>query len=146
MMQERLNDETIEHIQEPKNYGKLADANGVGVALDEKTKEYVIFYTLLDSGVVKAAKYATNGCQDTVVIGSMFTDMITDNDLNYANGAIKRMNEKLGEMSQQQQVCAELVFCAFEASLKNFENVQNGADEELHLFKMKESCEGLNNE
>ena len=146
MMQERLNDETIEHIQEPKNYGKLENANGVGVAMDEKTKEYVIFYTLLDGDTVKAASYATNGCQDTVVIGSMFTDMITDNDLDYANGAIKRMNEKLGEMSEQQQGCADLVFSAFEASLKNYQNVQNGADEELHLFKMKESCEGLNNE
>ena len=146
MMQERLNDETIEHIQEPKNYGKLENANGVGVAMDEKTKEYVIFYTLLDGEIVKAAKYATNGCQDTVVIGSMFTDMITDNNLEYANGAIKRMNEKLGEMSEQQQICADLVFSAFEASLKNYENVQNGADEELHLFKMKESCEAANME
>ena len=144
MMQEKLNDETIEHIQEPMNYGKLDDANGVGVALDEKTKEYVIFYSLLDGDTVKAAKYATNGCQDTVVIGSIFTDMITDNDLNYANGAIKRMNEKLGEMSEQQQICADLVFSAFEASLKNFENVQNGANEELHLFKMKESCDAIN--
>lgn len=143
-MQERLNDETIEHIQEPKNYGKLDDANGVGVALDEKTKEYVIFYTKLDGDTVKAAKYATNGCQDTVVIGSMFTDMITDNNLEYANGAIKRMNDKLGKMSQQQQICADLVFSAFEASLKNFDNIQHGIKEELHLFKMKESCDAIN--
>lgn len=143
---EGMNPETLSHLMEPRNYGKLENANGVGVALDEKTKEYVIFYTLLDGETVKETKYATNGCQDTVVIGSMFTDMITNNDLDYANGAIQRMNEKLGEMSKQQQVCADLVFSAFEASLKNFENVQNGHDEELHLFKMKETCDGVNNE
>ena len=143
---EGMNAETLAHLMEPQNYGKLDEANGVGVALDEKTKEYVIFYTLLDGEVVKNAKYATNGCQDTVVIGSMFTDMIKDNDLVYAKDAIRRMNEKLGTMSEQQQVCADLVFSSFLASLQNYENIQNGETEELHLFKMKETCGGENNE
>ena len=138
---EGMNAETLSHLMEPQNYGKLDDANGVGVALDEKTKEYVIFYTLLDGDTVKNATYATNGCQDTVVIGSMFTDMIMNNNLEYAQGAIKKMNDKLGNMSAQQQVCADIVFSAFSASLKNHENLQNGLEEELHLFKMKESCE-----
>jgi len=143
---EGMNAETLSHLMEPRNYGKLDEANCVGVALDEKTKEYVIFYTLLDGGIIKDAKYATNGCQDTVVIGSMFSDMIKNNDLDYAHGAIKRMNEKLGSMSAQQQVCADIVFSSFLASLKNFENLQNGQEEELHLLKMKDSCEGQNNE
>jgi len=140
-MPEGMDPQTLEHLMNPKNYGKLENASGVGVALDEKTKEYVIFYTLLDNEVIKDVKFATNGCQDTVVIGSMFTQMIIDNDIAYANGAIKKMNEKLGVMTPQQQVCADIVFSAFLASLQNFENLQNGADEELHLFKMKESCE-----
>lgn len=139
-----MNAETLSHLMEPRNYGKLDDPSCVGVALDEKTKEYVIFYTLLDGENIKDAKYATNGCQDTVVIGSMFTDMIINNDLEYANGAIKRMNEKLGEMSAQQQVCADIVFSSFLASLKNFDNLQNGIEEELHVFKMKDSCDAIN--
>lgn len=143
-MPEGMNSETLEHLMNPKNYGKLDGANGVGVALDEKTKEYVIFYTLLDGNTIKDAKFATNGCQDTVVIGSMFSDMIIGNDREYANGAIEKMNEKLGSLSAQQQICADIVFSAFIASLKNFENIQNGADEELHLFKMKDSCEATN--
>ena len=145
-MPEGMNSETLEHLMNPKNYGKLDEANGVGVALDDKTKEYVIFYTLLKDDLVKDAKYATNGCQDTVVIGSMFSDMIIGNDIEYANGAIAKMNEKLGALSAQQQICADIVFSAFIASLKNFENIQNGEDEELHLFKMQESCEATNME
>ena len=141
---EGMNPETLSHLMEPRNYGKLEDANGVGVALDEKTKEYVIFYTLFDGNMIKKAMYATNGCQDTVVIGSMFTDMISNNDLNYANDAIRRMNEKLGTMSDQQQVCADLVFRSYKASMQNFENVKNGEDEELHLYKMTESCDAIN--
>ncbi len=139
---EGLDTETLEHIMEPKNYGKLEGANCVGVALDEKTKEYVVFNTLLDAQTIKDVKFATNGCQDTVVVGSMFTEMIKGNDLDYANGAIQKINKKLGTITPQQQACADIVFSAFIASMRNFDNRQNGADEELHVLKMKTSCEG----
>lgn len=140
-MPEGMNSEVLEHLMSPKNYGKLDNADGVGVALDEKTKEYVIFYTKLERNIIEDVKFATNGCQDTVVIGSMFTDMIIGNDTEYANGAVEKMHEKLGKLSAQQQICADIVFTAFIASLKNYENKQNGEDEELHVLKMKESCE-----
>ncbi len=146
VMPNGMNPEVLEHLMNPKNYGKLEDANGVGVALDEKTKEYVIFYTLFEGEEIKKTSYATNGCQDTVVIGSMFSDMIIGNNLEYAQGAITKMHEKLGELSPQQTICAELVFSGYMASIKNYENVKNGADEELHVFKMKESCEAVGQE
>ena len=143
-MPDGMSADTLEHLMNPKNYGKLDDANGVGVAVDEKTGEYVIFYSVLDGENIKNASYATNGCQDTVVIGSMFTDMIIGNDTEYAQGAIKRMHDKLGSLSAQQQVCADLVFSGFVASMLNFENVANGEDEEMHVLKMKDSCEAEN--
>ncbi|WP_455755941.1 iron-sulfur cluster assembly scaffold protein [Sulfurimonas sp.] len=142
-MPEGMNPEVIQHLMNPKNYGKLDDANGVGVALDEKTNEYVVFYSLFDGEKIKNASFATNGCQDTVVIGSMFSDMIIGNDLDYANGAIQKMHEKLGDLSAQQQICADIVFSSFIASVKNYENVKSGAAEEMHLLKMKDSCEAV---
>ena len=136
-----MNHETLEHLMHPKNYGKIENHNCIGVAMDEKTGEYVIFYTHLDGDIIKDVSYATNGCQDTVVIGSMFTDMIKGNDLEYANGAIQRMHDKLGSLSPQQQICADIVFSAFIASMKNFEHLSAGKDEEMHVLKMKDSCE-----
>ena len=141
---EGMSAETLEHLMDPKNYGKLDAPSCVGVAVDEKTGEYVIFYTLLEGTIIKDAKYATNGCQDTVVIGSMFTQMIINNDVAYAKGAIQKMNEKLGVMSAQQQVCADIVFSGFIASMINYENITGGKSEEMHVLKMKESCEGEN--
>ena len=140
-MPEGMNSEILEHLMNPKNYGKLDNANGVGVGLDEKTKEYVIFYTKLEDETITDVRFATNGCQDTVVIGSMYTDMIKTNNLEYANKAIAKMNEKLGDMTPQQKICADIVFTAFIASIKNYENILNGEKEELHVLKMKESCE-----
>ena len=137
---EGMNPETLEHLMDPKNYGKLDAPSCVGVAIDEKSGEYVIFYTLLDGERVTDARYATNGCQDTVVIGSMFTEMIIGNDIEYAQSAIEKMHKKLGTLSAQQQVCADIVFSSFMASMLNFENISNGKKEEMHVLKMKESC------
>lgn len=145
-MPEGMNPEVLEHLMNPYNYGKLDNANGVGVAMDDKTGEYVIFYILLEDAKIKDVKFATNGCQDTVVIGSMFTQMIKDNDTEYAQKAIEKMHEKLGNLTPQQQICADIVFTAFVAAMQNHENVINGKDEELHVLKMKESCEVSENE
>jgi nitrogen fixation NifU-like protein len=145
-MPKGMNPEVLEHLMNPKNYGKLEDDNGIGVALDEKTKEYVIFYILLNDEILQDVSFATNGCQDTVVIGSMFSEMIKNNDINYAKKSIEKMHAKLGEMTPQQKICAELVFTAFIAALKNHDNRKEGIDEELHLLKMKESCEATNME
>lgn len=138
---EGMNRETLEHLMNPQNYGKLDDANGIGVAMDEKTNEYVVFYALREGKFINNASFATNGCQDTVVIGSMFTQMIIGNDTSYAEGAIQKMNEKLGKLSAQQQVCADIVFTSFVAAMHNFENLSAGKEEEMHVMKMKESCE-----
>ena len=141
-MPEGMSAETLEHLVSPKNYGKLEEPSCIGVAVDEKTGEYVIFYTLLDQDTIANARYATNGCQDTVVIGSMFSEMIIGNDIEYAKTAIQKMHEKLGLMTAQQQVCADIVFSAFSASMMNYENLLDGKEEEMHVLKMKESCEG----
>ncbi len=97
-MPEGMNPETLQHLMSPNNYGKLENHSGVGVAMDEKSGEYVIFYLLVEEDLIKDAKFTTNGCQDTLVIGSMFSDMIIGNDISYGQGAIKKMQDKLGVM------------------------------------------------
>ncbi|SFV55479.1 Iron-sulfur cluster assembly scaffold protein IscU [hydrothermal vent metagenome] len=139
---EGMNKEVLEHLMYPHNYGKLDDANGIGVAIDEKTGEYVILYLKLNDKQIVDVRFATNGCQDTVVVGSMFTDMIKEQDASYAQKAVEKIYQKLGDtMSDKQRVCADMVFTSLVAALKNYENLQNGKTEEAHILKMKESCE-----
>jgi nitrogen fixation NifU-like protein len=138
---EGMNKEVLEHLMHPKNYGKLENPSGVGVALDEKTKEYVIFYILLVDEKLQELRFATNGCQDTVVVGSMLSEMLEHNSIEYAQIAMGKLEEKLGKISHQQQLCANIVLGAFSAACINAKNRTDGIDEELHLLKMQESCE-----
>ena len=114
-MPEGMNPEVLEHLMSPKNYGKLEDANGVGVAVDEKTGEYVIFYIKTDKDIIEDLRYATNGCQDTVVVGSMFSEMIKGDNIENGKKAISKMEEKLGSLTPKQRVCTDMVLEAFVA-------------------------------
>ena len=140
-MPDGMNPEVLSHLMNPQNYGKIENPTCVGVTLDEKTGEYVIFYLLLDGEIIKDVSFATNGCQDTVVIGSMFTSMIKGTSLEIANNSQGRITEKLGIMSRQQELCAELVLNSFVASLINLQNLEDGKTEEMHVIKTTESCE-----
>jgi len=140
-MPEGINKDVMEHLMYPKNYGKLDNPSCIGIATDDKTGEYVIFYTLLEDNMVKDIKFATNGCQDTVVVGSMYTDMIKGESTEFASKAIGLIAKKLGSnMSKKQEICAEMVLNGFVASMMNYENLQNGKEEEAHILKMQESC------
>lgn len=145
-MPEGMNPEVLEHLMAPKNYGKIEDANGVGVAVDEKTGEYVIFYIKTEDEIIEDLRYATNGCQDTVVVGSMFSEMVKGTNIDNGKKAIAKMELKLGGLTPKQRVCTDMVLEAFVASLINREHLLNGQKEELHIIKMKESCEVEENE
>ena len=137
---EGMNPEVLKHIMYPQNYGKLENPDGTGVAMDDKTGEFVIFTIKLAKDGIADINYATNGCQDTVVVGSMFTEMVKGESVEYAKGAIAKIEEKLGVLSPQQKICADMVFNGFVASLINVSNLAQGEKEEMHVIKSEESC------
>lgn len=137
---EGMNPEVLRHIMYPQNYGKLENPDGTGVAMDDKTGEFVIFTVALSPEGINDINFATNGCQDTVVVGSMFTEMVKGESVEYAQGAIAKIEEKLGVLSPQQKICAEMVFNGFIASMINVANLAQGKKEEMHVIKSDESC------
>jgi nitrogen fixation protein NifU and related proteins len=138
---EGMNPEILEHLMNPKNYGKLENASGTGVAVDEKTGEYVIFYIKTQDEIIEDLRFATNGCQDTVVVGSMFSEMIKNDNIDNGKKAVSKMEQRLGGLTPKQRVCTDMVLESFIASLINRENLLRGAKEEVHILKMQESCE-----
>jgi nitrogen fixation NifU-like protein len=140
-MENNLNQEIIEHLMHPKNYGPLENPTGVGVGHSEQSGEFVIFYLQTNNETVENVGYATNGCQDTVVLGSMFTEMIKGETLNYAQNAALKLREKVALGPQKQQACAHMVLTAFEAAQINQTNKANGSDEELHAIDIGMECE-----
>jgi nitrogen fixation NifU-like protein len=140
-MENNLNQEVIEHLMHPKNYGPLENPTGVGVGHSEQTGEFVIFYVHHENNILDQVSYATNGCQDTVVFGSMFTEMIKGESFEYAKDAAQKLREKVALGPAKQQACAQMVLTAFEAAEMNERNKDQGMDEELHAIEIGMDCE-----
>ena len=137
--------EVLDHMMNPRNYGVMKDHDGVGMGVDKKTGEFAMVYIKLDGNILKDIKFGCNACQDTVVAGSLFTEMVKGDTLDNAIEALKLMDEKLLVASKKQQACSGMVLQAFRASIINRDNRANGMDEDMFTIDLKESCEGVDN-
>lgn len=140
-MENNLNQEIIEHLMHPKNYGPLENPSGIGVGHSEESGEFVIFYLSCEGETIDGVGYATNGCHDTVVLGSMFTEMIKGETLAYAATAAEKLREKVAQGPLKQQACAQMVLTAFEAAQINRRHRHEGVEEELHAIEIDMKCE-----
>ena len=60
ILPEGLNRETLEHLMNPKNYGKIEDADCIGVGIDNATNSYVIMYIKSDETHILDVMFGTN--------------------------------------------------------------------------------------
>jgi len=137
---QQMSEEILEHLMHPKNYGKLELPDGVGIGYDEKSGEYVIFYLGFDGETISELSFATNGCQDTVILGSVFTEMIKATDLKTAQQTSQALFAKVQSSPPKQQACATMVLTAFDAALINRDTRRAGGEEEVHSLAIDQSC------
>lgn len=138
--------EILEHMMSPKNYGQMENPTCVGMGVDTKTGEFALIYLQLeDEEIISDIKYGCNACQDTVIAGSLFTEMIKGMNLIYAKEAAERLALKLQDAPQRQRACSMMVIKAFEASLLHNTSKKNGGGEDMCSLELDDSCEGMEN-
>lgn len=140
-MENNLNQEIIEHLMHPRNYGPIENPTGIGVGHSEQSGEFVIFYIDVKANLLERVGYATNGCHDTVVLGSMFTEMIQGESIDYAQKAAIKLREKVALGPVKQQACAQMVLTAFEAAQIHEQQKREGSSEELYAIEIGMECE-----
>lgn len=138
--------EILEHMMAPKNYGQMENPTCTGMGVDTKTGEFALIYLQLDDEeIISDIKYGCNACQDTVIAGSLFTEMIKGMNLMYAKDASKRLAIKLEDAPPRQRACSMMVIKAFDASLLHKASKEAGGGEDMCSLELNESCEGMEN-
>lgn len=141
-----VTNEILDHMMNPRNYGEIEEPDCTGIGFDEKTNEFVAVYADIKDQTIKDIKFGTNGCTDTVVAGSLFTDMIKGDTVNNAKRASQLMREKIKDVPPKQRACSMIVLTGFDAAMQNYEDRAGGRKDELCKLKMEESCEGIGHE
>lgn len=159
---EELRVEIAKHLMQPENYGKLEDANCVGVGIDHATKSYVIMYIKRDDNTILDVMFGTNGTQDTTTLGSLFTEMIKGDEIenvlesvaklesdlqeSYASlpkpvvDTSKPQGEQVERISTENQDSANMILTAFRAAMRHYERTQGGIEEKQFEMSISKMC------
>ena len=72
----------------PRNVGKIDDADGVGEVGNAKCGDIMKIYIKVDTNIITDVKFNTFGCGSAIASSSMATEMITGKSLGtYKQGS-----------------------------------------------------------
>ena len=162
MIDEKLSAEIGKHFMQPENYGKLEDADCIGVGIDNTTNSYVIIYLKLNDTHITDVMFGSNATQDVNTLGSLFTEMIKgdeivnalkttlglEQDLQKAYDELpepkvdltKPEGEQVEHVSTEYQDSANMVLTAFRAAMRHKERLSGGIEEDQYEMNIVKSC------
>ena len=128
---ERISGEVMEHMINPKNYGKLAHPNGVGQAVSPKSNEFANVYIDVEDNIIKDISFGCRSCQDTTVSGSIFTTMVKGVSVEEALSIMKDLENQIKIAPLKQQLASKMILKAFESAVINMENRKTMRDQDM---------------
>ena len=134
-------DKVMDHFQNPRNVGKLDDADGIGEVGNAKCGDIMRMYIKVRDGVIVDCKFNTFGCGSAIAASSMATELIkgkpVEEALELSNKAVV---EALDGLPAYKLHCSVLAEEAVKAAVKDYYD-KNGIAYDPELFKNVENCE-----
>ncbi len=134
-------DKVMDHFQNPRNVGKLDDADGIGEVGNAKCGDIMRMYIKVRDGIIVDCKFNTFGCGSAIATSSMATELIKgkpiDEALELSNKAVV---EALDGLPAYKLHCSVLAEEAVKAAVKDYYD-KNGIAYDPELFKNVENCE-----
>ena len=139
-------DKVMDHFQNPRNVGKIEDADGIGEVGNAKCGDIMRMYIKVDdNGVITDIKFNTFGCGSAIATSSMATELIKgktiDEALKLSNSAVV---EALDGLPTHKIHCSVLAEQAVRAAVKDYydrkgiayneEEFREAEEEEHHLL------------
>ena len=135
-------EKVMDHFTNPRNVGKIENADGVGEVGNAKCGDIMRMYLKIDdNGVITDVKFNTFGCGSAIATSSMATEMIkgktVDQALELSNKAVV---EALDGLPAHKIHCSVLAEEAVKAAVKDYYD-KKGIAYDPELFKGINSCE-----
>ena len=77
-------EKVMDHFENPRNVGKLADADGIGEVGNAKCGDIMRIYIKVEDNIITDCKFNTFGCGSAIATSSMATEMIKGKPLEEA--------------------------------------------------------------
>lgn len=133
-------DKVMDHFQNPRNVGKMDDADGIGEVGNAKCGDIMRMYIKVENGVITDCKFNTFGCGSAIATSSMATELIkgkpVEEALELSNQAVV---EALDGLPPQKIHCSVLAEEAVRAAVKDYYD-KNGIAYDPEKFQIHD-CE-----
>ncbi|MBQ8577044.1 MAG: Fe-S cluster assembly scaffold protein NifU [Clostridia bacterium] len=130
-------EKVMDHFKNPRNVGKMEDADGIGEVGNAKCGDIMKMYLKIEDGIIVDVKFNTFGCGSAIATSSMATEMIkgksVDEALTLSNKAVV---EALDGLPAHKIHCSVLAEEAVKAAIKDYYD-KNGIEYDHEMF-----CEG----
>ena len=134
-------EKVMDHFRNPRNVGKLDDADGVGEVGNAKCGDIMKIYIKVEDNIISDVKFNTFGCGSAIASSSMATEMIKgksiDEALILSNRAVV---EALDGLPPHKVHCSVLAEEAVRAAVKDYYD-KNGIGYDPEQFKVAHDCE-----
>lgn len=115
-------EKVMDHFQNPRNVGELADANGVGEVGNIRCGDIMkLFIKVGENEVIEDIKFQTFGCGAAIATSSIITEMVKGLPLAEAEAVSNRqVAEALGGLPPVKMHCSNLAADALRAAIKDY--------------------------
>lgn len=113
--------QVMEHFENPRNVGELADANGVGEVGNAKCGDIMKIFLKIENGIVADVRFKTYGCASAIATSSIATEMIKGQPIEKAiELSNKAVVEALGGLPPHKIHCSVLAEQAIKAAVADY--------------------------
>ncbi len=118
------NEKVMDHFNNPRNVGEVADASGVGEVGNTTCGDIMrISIKVSDAGIIEEVKFKTFGCGAAVATSSMVTEMVKGKTLEEALKITNRqVAEELGGLPPAKMHCSNLAADALHKAIEDYKN------------------------
>ena len=114
-------EKVMDHFRNPRNLGKMDDADGIGEVGNAKCGDITKMYIKVKDGIIEDVKFNTFGCGSAIASSSMATEMIKGKSIGDAlELSNKAVVEALDGLPTHKIHCSVLAEEAVKAAVKDY--------------------------
>ncbi len=119
---EKYSEKVMEHFQNPRNVGEIADADGVGTVGNPSCGDIMKLFIKVKDGKIVDVKFKTFGCGAAIATSSMVTELVMGKTIDEALKISKAtVAEALGGLPPQKMHCSNLAADALKAAIEEYQ-------------------------
>lgn len=119
-------EKVMDHFTNPRNVGKIEDADGIGEVGNAKCGDIMKIYLKIENDIIVDVKFNTFGCGSAIASSSMATELIKGKPLSEALTLTnKAVAEALDGLPAHKMHCSVLAEEAIRAAIKDYYDKNN---------------------